>query len=79
MTNVEAYGDRAYEVEFSNDEGETLEMRALTPDQFVVVWKSATKALVPVGDRLTALMEKLSEDRQEQVLNFVRSLYKTPA
>jgi len=53
MTIVEAYGDRAYEVEFSNDEGDTLEMQALTPDQVVVVWKSATKSWVPVGDRIS--------------------------
>ena len=86
-TIVEDYGDtshaqasqRAYEVEFANSEGETIAMRALTPDQFVVVWKSDTKSWVPLADRLVEMMEKLSEERQEEVLNFARSLYKAPA
>lgn len=82
-TIVEEYGNtdnhHAYEVEFANSEGKTIETRTLTPDQFMVVWRSATKAWIPLGDRLASLLENLPEERQEQVLSFVRSLYKTPA
>ena len=41
-TIVEKYDDRAYEVEFANDDGETLALLVLTPEKFIVVWKSET-------------------------------------
>jgi hypothetical protein len=78
-TIVEEYDDRAYEVEFSNSQGETLALLALEPEQFVVVWQNATRAWVPLTERITAVLQKLPEDRQQQVLNFARSLHKTPA
>ncbi len=73
-TIVEEYEDRAYEVEFSNSQGETLALLALEPEQFVVVWQNTTKAWVPLTERITAVLQKLPEDRQQQVLNFARSL-----
>ncbi|MDX2239897.1 MAG: DUF4926 domain-containing protein [Leptolyngbyaceae cyanobacterium bins.302] len=86
-TIVEVYGDRenpqagphAYEVEFANSQGETVAMKALTPDQFVVVWKNETRFWVPISDRLAAMIESLPKNRQEEVLTFARSLYQLPA
>lgn len=87
VTIVEVYGNRenpranprAYEIEFANSQGETTAMKALTPDQFVVVWKNETRTWVPLPERITDMMEKLPKDKQEQVVNFTRALYKTPA
>ena len=73
-TIVEEYDDLAYEVEFSNSQGETLALLALEPEQFVVIWQNATKTWVPLTDRIAAVLQKLPEDRQQQVLNFARSL-----
>lgn len=86
-TIVEVYSDwdnplaspPAYEVEFANSQGETTAMMALTPDQFVVVWRNETRTWVPLPERITDMMEKLPEDKQEQVVDFTRALYKTPA
>lgn len=78
-TIVEEYDDCAYEVEFSNSQGETLALLALEPEQFVVVWQNTTKTWVPLTDRIAAVLQKLPEDRQQQVLNFACSLHKTPA
>lgn len=86
-TIAEVYSNRenpqaspqAYEVEFANSQGETIAMRALTPDQFVVVWRNETRTWVPLPERITDMMEKLPEDKQEQIVNFTRALYKTPA
>jgi len=78
-TIVEKYDDHAYEVEFANDDGETLALLALTADKFIVVWKNETQDWVSLGDRIAAMLQPLSEDSQKQVLNFTRSLYKTPA
>jgi hypothetical protein len=76
---VEKHTDTAYEVEFTNAYGETLEFLALENDQFMVVWQSKTKTWVPLSQQITAMIEVLPETRQQQVLNFARSLYKTPA
>lgn len=78
-TIVEAHDDCAYEVEFSTPQGETQALLALKPEQFVVVWQNATKAWVPLPERIAAVLQKLPEDRQQQVLTFARSLHKTPA
>jgi phage terminase Nu1 subunit (DNA packaging protein) len=78
-TIVETYDNHAYEVEFADAKGATLALQALEPDQFVVVWKHSTQAWVPLADRIAALLQTLPEDRQQQVLNFARSLHKAPA
>ena len=78
-TIVEEYGGKAYEVEFTNSDGETTALQSLTCNQFIVVWRSATKMWVPVGDRLVAMIQFLPEENQKQVLDFARSLYQTPA
>jgi len=76
-TIVEEHNDHAYEVEFSNDKGETLAFLALIPEKFIVVWKNATHSWVPLSDRINAMLQLIPEDGQEKVLNFTRSLYQT--
>lgn len=78
-TIVEKHDENAYEVEFSNSQGETLAFLAVKTDQFIVVWKSETHSWVSLPDRITAMLQIIPEDGQEKVLNFTRSLYKTPA
>ncbi|NMF83749.1 DUF4926 domain-containing protein [Nodosilinea sp. P-1105] len=76
---VEKHTDTAYEVEFTNAYGETLECLALDINQFMVVWQSKTKSWVPLAQQIATMLEALPQSRQEQVLNFARSLYRTPA
>jgi len=78
-TIVEIHNDNAYEVEFSNSDGETLGFLALKTEQFIVVWKHQTHNWIPLADRVHAMLEILPEDRQTQVLDFTRSLYRVPA
>ncbi|GGA35384.1 DUF4926 domain-containing protein [Okeania sp. KiyG1] len=42
-TIVECYNDGKYEVEFSNEQGETLALCSLSNNQFIVVWQAQTK------------------------------------
>jgi len=77
-TIVDKHNENAYEVEFANDGGETLALLALTPEKFIVVWKSETHSWVSLADRVSAMLEVLPEERQKQVLNFTRSLYQSP-
>jgi hypothetical protein len=41
---VDCYYDGNYEVEFTNNEGETLALCTLSGEQFIVVWKASTKS-----------------------------------
>lgn len=74
-TIVHCHPADAYEVEFTNEAGETLFLLALRPEQFIVVWQAKTKKWVPIAERIAALMDRLPEGAGEEVLDFVRFLY----
>jgi len=72
---VACYSDEKHEVELSNEEGETIGLCTVLPEQFVVVWKSQTKSWLSVSEQLAEVVNHLSEERQQEVLEFARSLY----
>jgi hypothetical protein len=72
---VECYDDSKYEVEFTNEDGESLALCTLSPEPFMVVWKAKTKSWLSVSEQIAATISHLSEERQREVLNFARSLY----
>ena len=72
---VECYQDDSYEIEFSNSDGETLALCALSARQFVVVWSAKTKTWLPISERVAAILNNLDNKRQEEVLDFARFLY----
>jgi hypothetical protein len=73
-TIVHSHVDQAYEVEFTNDEGETLDLVALRLGQFTVVWRAQTQAWVPVSEQAAALIAALPDAAKQQVLDFARFL-----
>ncbi|MEG4799272.1 DUF4926 domain-containing protein [Microcoleus sp. ARI1-B5] len=73
---VECYSDRTYEVEFTNEEGETVALRALSDEQFIVVWKASTNNWLSISEKITAIINHLPERSQEEVLEFAGSLYR---
>jgi Domain of unknown function (DUF4926) len=74
---VEDHGDRSYEVEFTNDSGETETLCTLSPDQFVVVWQSQANRWLPISEKVTAVVSYLPEKEQQQVLAFACSLHQS--
>lgn len=74
-TIVHCHPGDAYEVEFTNEAGETLALCTLSPDQFIVVWRAKTKEWVPIAERIAALMSQLPEEAREEVLDFARFLH----
>lgn len=44
-TIVECYSSNDFEVEFSNEDGETTALFALSREQFMVVWKASVHCL----------------------------------
>ncbi len=73
-TIVEKFSDLAYLIEFSNEQGETIEMASLITNHFIVVWRNATHAWVPLSEQATAIMANLSNDAVREVLDFARFL-----
>ncbi|GFE68448.1 DUF4926 domain-containing protein [Chroococcus sp. FPU101] len=74
---VECYPDDQYEVEFTNQDGETIALCVLSSKQFIVVWKANTKQWLSVSDKLATLVTYLPEERQQEVLDFARFLYQS--
>ncbi len=74
-TIVERHSDEAYEVEFTNEHGETISLLTLHPDQFIVIWRAKARAWVPISEQITALVARLPEDVRQEVLDFARFLY----
>ena len=71
---VECYNDDQYEVEFTNSDGESLALLTLDSRHFIVVWKANKKNWLPVSQRVADITIHLSEERQQEVLNFARFL-----
>ena len=71
---VDCYDDGNYEVEFSDRSGETIALCTLSTEQFLVVWKSKERRWLSVSELLAAMVGRLSDERQIQVLEFARSL-----
>lgn len=74
-TIVECYDSDHFEVEFSNENGETTALCALSSQQFIVVWQVATKQWVTPADKIAAIFNNLSEAKREEVIDFARFLY----
>jgi hypothetical protein len=72
---VHCHPDNTYEVEFTNEDGETLALCPLSPQQFVVVWRARTRAWVPVSERIAALLTRLPEEAEREVLDFAHYLH----
>lgn len=73
-TVVHCHNRDAYEIEFTNESGETLNFLSLNPDQFIVIWKADTEQWVPVVEQVAALTTNLPDDSARQVLDFARFL-----
>lgn len=71
---VHGHGNDVYEIEFIDDEGETLDFSALHANQFIVVWRAKSRQWIPVAEQTSALVAGLPDDAARQVLNFARFL-----
>ena len=73
-TIVHRHNSSTYEVEFTNDDGETLDFLALQSKQFIVLWRAETKKWVPVVEQAASLIANLPDEAAKEVLDFARSL-----
>ncbi len=68
-TIVRCHPGDVYEIEFTDEAGETLDFLALRPEQFIVVWRAKAKEWVSTAERIAALMAPLSEGAEQEVLD----------
>ena len=71
---VYCHPDDTYEVEFTNEDGETVALCPLSADQFIVVWQAKTRTWLPVSERVATLVTYLPEEAGREVLDFARFL-----
>ena len=64
----------AYEVEFDPTDDDDLNLHALEPDQFIVVWRNATREPVPLADQIAQIVARLPQEAATEVLDFARYL-----
>jgi Domain of unknown function (DUF4926) len=72
---VECHDLNNFEIEFSNEDGETTALCVLSSQQFIVVWKAKTKQWLTTSDKIAAIFHNLPETKREEVLDFARFLY----
>lgn len=63
-----------FEVEFSNEQGETLALCSLAKEDFIVVWQAETEQAVSVIEQVAQVVARLPEIPQVEVLDFARFL-----
>ncbi|MFB6274909.1 MAG: DUF4926 domain-containing protein [Halothece sp.] len=74
-TIVECFDKNHFEVEFINETGETTALCTLSSRQFIVVWKAETKEWLTTADKMRAIIDGLSEEKRQELLDFARFLY----
>ncbi len=73
-TIAHCHDNAAYEVEFTNTEGETIDFLALCPAQFIVVWRAEMEQWVPIAEQIDALINRLPIQAAQNVLDYARFL-----
>ena len=73
-TIVHRHRNEAYDVEFTDENGETVDFLALHPEQFIVVWRAETQEWVPIVEQAMMLIANLPDRAAREVLDFARFL-----
>ncbi len=71
----EEYDNSQYEVEFTNSDGDSIALVALSTDSFIVVWRSASQTWVPISEKIQAIVSTLPEENRSKVFEFTRSVH----
>ena len=71
---VHYHDNDTYEIEFTDDEGKTLDFLALHAKHFIVVWRAKTRQWIPIAEQTSALVAGLPDNAAKEVLDFARFL-----
>lgn len=73
-TIVECYADGAYEVEFTDEDGQTLALCPVSSEQISIVHQANTADRRQVLQKLLTVVNSLDKRQTEEVLDFANSL-----
>lgn len=73
-TIVHCHNDGVYEIEFADENGETVDFFALDSKQFIVVWRIETRQWVPTAEQTADLIANLPDETAKEILDFARFL-----
>jgi hypothetical protein len=73
-TIVHSHGDGSFEIEFADENGETVAVHTLTRDQFIVVWQANVGGEVPLAEQVAQIVALLPDRAGTEVLDFARFL-----
>jgi hypothetical protein len=73
-TIIECFDSDKYEVEFTNENGETFPQCVLSSHQFIIVWQAKYKQWVSLSDKIDGVINLLSDERKKELLNYARFL-----
>jgi len=71
---VHQYDEQTFEVEFTNEAGETLALVPLSSEAFIVIWQAEFERPVSVIDQVAQIVARLPQEPQNQLLDFARFL-----
>lgn len=74
-TIVHCHDHTAYEIEVTNDQGETQDILAVRPEHVLVVWRSETQQWVSIEEQLAFFLTQVPEHVAQEVLDFARFLW----
>ena len=72
---VHTYNENDFEVEFSDEAGQTLALCALSTAQFIVVWRNADQTWVTPDEQAAQLISRLRDSERREVIDFARYLH----
>jgi len=52
---VNRHGNDVYEIEFTDENGETIDFTALHTKQFIIVWRAENRQWIPIAEQISAL------------------------
>jgi hypothetical protein len=71
---VHSHGNDVYEIELTDDSGETLDFLSLHAEHFIIVWRAETRQWIPIAEQTSALVAGFTDESANQVLDFARFL-----
>jgi len=72
---VQCHADGTYEVEFTNEAGETETLCPLSAEQFIIVWQATTRTWRPIAEQIAAVVVHLPEEARQEVLEFAQFVH----
>ncbi len=73
-TIVHQHTNDIFEVEFIDDNGQTIALETIPREQFVIVWRAEMAEAVPITEQLTQVTATLPQQSRIEVLDFAHFL-----